>query len=236
MSLFGLAYSAHMLAIRPVVGRPADRRGTRPLLYGGLVLMAVGIVLMGPAMDTMGFALMGALCGAASGRVRQVGPVMVLRGVPPSDTAATAATYFLSVELAAGLGPWILGGVIPLVGYGRRFDLLSLVSLAILAAFWLLTPLLRDDPSASNPSSPNERPAGLEQRLDPPLNEVQGPSRAVAACWPECGSWLPILRQKERGQRFARASREWSRAEPRGVDATLTSFYYEENDLIDRDE
>ena len=102
------------IAVRPVVGRIADRYGRRALMVGGALLAAVGGALSGHTSELWQLLGLRGLMGIGEAAVF-VGAATLIADLSPRDRRAESASYF-SVAIFGGLGvgpilgEWLLGG------------------------------------------------------------------------------------------------------------------------------
>ena len=130
---FGLAFSALMvsrLLLQIPLGRLSDRIGRRPLLLGGLVLMAPATALLGLAGSTLSLAGIRVLQGAASAGV--AAPAFALAADLGTGPAQGRQMSVVSMGFGFGIAlgpllagalavrlfelPFLVGGVLSLVG------------------------------------------------------------------------------------------------------------------------
>lgn len=128
--LFFLVYSLVVLVSRPAAGLLQDRLGERRVLLPAAALFAVGMALvsvLGPGWVLLAGA---AVLGLGWGTMTTGGQAAAVSRVPRERTGAAVATYFFLLDLGTGLGPIVLGLLVPAVGYRGAFVVATAVAVA----------------------------------------------------------------------------------------------------------
>ena len=139
----GWAYAAFLVvsvvsgALLLPVGRVADTRGRRPVIIVGLLVGAVGLVLLPAFPAATGLLLAAALLGVA-GSADSVAPGAVMGDVVAGRGGTVVAVFQMSGDLGAVLGPVVAGWIADGAGYSTSFGVSAAVCaipvLAVLAA------------------------------------------------------------------------------------------------------
>ncbi|MBS9533350.1 MFS transporter [Mycobacterium sp. M1] len=119
-----------------VVARGAARFGERPLVLAGLVVAALGLLLLGAAATAVPVVVAVGLIGAGTGVVIPLLPTLFCLASPESDRGAVlgfaqgliALARLVGPMVAAGAFSWLIGAPFVIVG------LLCLAGVAVLAA------------------------------------------------------------------------------------------------------
>jgi len=125
------SYAITGLLLRPVAGRLADRRGRKPaVLVGSLLVAASGFLYLLP-FGVPGLIFARLLLGAGEGTVFTAGSAWIVDIAPPGRRGRVIGLYGLSVWAALSLGPligellvhasgyalvWLFAGAAPLAG------------------------------------------------------------------------------------------------------------------------
>ena len=125
------SYAITGLMLRPFAGRFADRRGRKPAVLIGSVLMAVGGFLYLLPLGVGGLIAARLVLGAGEGTVFTAGSAWIVDLAPPERRGRVIGLYGLAVWGGLSVGPlfgeliqhnagytpvWIFAGVMPLVG------------------------------------------------------------------------------------------------------------------------
>lgn len=131
VSLYFVVYAAVILIARPPVGRSVDRKGENSVIYWCFVSLAVGFVVLALAANGVMLLASAALVGFGIGAVQSISQAIIARDTPPDELGRANSTFFMSMDLGSGVGPILIGAVIPFIGYSGSY--LVLAGFAVLA-------------------------------------------------------------------------------------------------------
>lgn len=134
-SYFFLIYAGGVVVSRLIVGRMQDRYGDNVVIYPTLGLFAAGLVVIGMAPNGTVLMLGGALLGLGFGGLLPSGQVIAVSLAPDHRVGTATATYYLMLDLGSGLGPMVLGLLIPHTGYHGMYGLLAGVVVVAMALY-----------------------------------------------------------------------------------------------------
>jgi len=125
------SYAISGLLLRPIAGRLADRRGRKPtVLIGGLLLCVSGLLYL-PGLGLAGLILARLVLGAGEGAVYTAGSAWIIDLAPPARRGRVLGLYGLAVWGGLSVGPlagevllqtsgytavWIFAAAMPLLG------------------------------------------------------------------------------------------------------------------------
>jgi MFS family permease len=125
------SYAATGLLLRPISGRFADRRGRRPTVLAGSMLVAASGFLYLLPLGLPGLILARLVLGAGEGTVFTAGSAWIVDLAPPDRRGRVIGLYGLAVWGALSIGPligelllnasgytlvWLFAGIVPLAG------------------------------------------------------------------------------------------------------------------------
>ena len=132
VSLYFVVYALVILLTRPSVGRRIDRKGENSTIYFCFASYAVGLAVLALAVNGALLLASAALAGFGLGAIQSIVQAVIARDTPPDEMGKANSTFFMSMDLGTGVGPVVIGAVIPALGYSGVY--LLLVALAVLAA------------------------------------------------------------------------------------------------------
>ncbi|SES31053.1 MFS transporter [Psychrobacillus sp. OK032] len=132
-SFYFFVYAIIILISRPFTGKLLDRRGGNSVAYPGLVLFAIGMLLLSQTQTTFIFLLAAGLIGLGYGNFQSTTQTLAIKVTPPHRMGLANSTYFIFLDLGLGLGPFILGYLVPVFGFRGLY--LSLVVLIVIGIF-----------------------------------------------------------------------------------------------------
>ncbi|KAA0745014.1 MFS transporter [Bacillus sp. BF2-3] len=137
-SFFFMVYTVFVLISRPFTGRLMDRKGANLIIYPAIILYGVGLLLLSSATNSVTLLLAGALIALGFGNVSSISQALAISLVEPHRVGLATSTFFIFMDLGNGLGPTILGLVIPATGYSGLYVILGfIVFISILLYYFL---------------------------------------------------------------------------------------------------
>ncbi len=137
-SLFFLVYAATAFCLRPVAGKLFDSRGANIVIYPSLAAAACGLLLLSRVDSATGLMLSAVLLGAGMGTFQTTTQASCIKLVPRHRFAQATSTYFIFFDLGIGLGPYLMGFIVPLAGYrGLYLAATVLVVLCVPLYHWM---------------------------------------------------------------------------------------------------
>jgi len=125
------SYAISGLLLRPIAGRLADRRGRKPAVILGGLLLCLGGLLYLPNLGLAGIVVARLVLGAGEGAVYTAGSAWIIDLAPPARRGRVLGLYGLAVWGGLSVGPlagelllqasgytavWIFAAAMPLLG------------------------------------------------------------------------------------------------------------------------
>ena len=125
------SYAISGLLLRPIAGRLADRRGRKPTVIGGGLLLCLSGLLYLPGLGLAGLIVARLVLGAGEGSVYTAGSAWIIDLAPPARRGRVLGLYGLAVWGGLSVGPlagelllqtsgytavWIFAAAMPLLG------------------------------------------------------------------------------------------------------------------------
>ena len=140
-TFFFLVYSAAILITRPITGPLFDRKGAHFVMLPAFLAFFAGMVILSRAEHAVPLLLSAPLLGFGIGVVQSCGLAMAVKKAPAERISYVNSTFYICIDLGAGVGPFLLGFLIPAVGYRGMY--LAVAGLTV--AFALLYLLVSRD-------------------------------------------------------------------------------------------
>jgi MFS family permease len=132
-SLFFLVYSIAILLTRPITGPLMDRKGANIVIYPALFLFAIGMVLFSEASTGAILLVSACIIGIGYGNFNSIAQALAIKGAEPRRMGLATSTYYILYDIGLGAGPFLLGALVPVMGYRSLF--LSMVPVIIISLF-----------------------------------------------------------------------------------------------------
>ncbi|MCK1993091.1 MFS transporter [Peribacillus muralis] len=131
-SFYFLVYALAIMISRPFTGKLVDLKGGNSVAYPGLILFAIGMFLISQAHTSFVFLIASAFIGLGYGNFQSCTQSLAIKVTPRERIGLATSTYLVFLELGIGFGPFILGCLVPLIGYrGMYLSLAGLIMMGI---------------------------------------------------------------------------------------------------------
>lgn len=137
-TFYFLVYALAILISRPFTGRLMDIKGGNSVAYPSLVIFAVGMLLLSQASSPFVFLMAAAVIGLGYGNFQSCTQALAIKVTPPHRMGLANSTYFICLDLGLGLGPVLLGYLVPLLGYRGMYLSLACWILIGIAIYYVL--------------------------------------------------------------------------------------------------
>lgn len=126
-------YAVVIIISRPFTGRLMDLKGGNSVAFPGIILFAIGMFLLSQAHTSIVFLLAAAIIGLGYGNFQSASQALAIKVTPPHRMGLANSTYFIFLDLGLGIGPFLLGFIIPIVGYrGMYLAMVGIILIGIL--------------------------------------------------------------------------------------------------------
>jgi MFS family permease len=129
VSIYFIVYSVFILVGRPLTGKMLDRFGDNVAMIPPIISASIGLVVLSFARGLPAFLVSGALLALGLGTIISVGQAITIKLAPSERMGTATSTYLAFSDIGLGLGPVILGLIIPHAGYSGMY----LVGAAVIA-------------------------------------------------------------------------------------------------------
>jgi len=137
-SFFFFVYAVAVLLSRPFTGRIMDIKGPNIIVYPSLVLFAIGMVLFSQATNGFILLLAGVLIGLGYGNFNSIAQTIAIQVTPAHRLGLATSTYFVFFDFGLGIGPYILGLLVPYSGYRNIFLFMVAVIFTAFVLYYFL--------------------------------------------------------------------------------------------------
>ncbi|WP_313236793.1 MFS transporter [Sporosarcina ureae] len=138
-SFFFLVYAIAVLLSRPYTGRLLDVKGNKFVVYPSLLLFSGGLLLLSGANAGWMLLLAGGVLGLGFGNFQSSAQAIALQGVKPERLGVATSTFFIFLDFGFGFGPYVLGLLVPIIGYQHLYLVLMVIVLIALGFFMLFS-------------------------------------------------------------------------------------------------
>ncbi|MCE5215423.1 MFS transporter [bacterium] len=176
-SFFFLVYAVVILISRPFVGRLFDVKGENSIMYSAIAAFAVGMVLFSQAHHGYTLLMAGGLIGLGFGAIQSSTQAISVKMTPRHRMGLANSTYYTLSDVGMGVGPLMVGFVVPFAGYRGMYMVVAGVAAACLLLYYMLHG--RKEPASL---------VGMEGEAGYPLSGRQPPEPCVLTISRQLGS------------------------------------------------
>lgn len=135
---FFIVYAIFVLLLRPFTGKWMDQKGANIIVYPCLIIFALGMLLFSQAQQGVTLLVAAALIGLGYGNFISTVQAIAIKVTPNDRLGLATSTYFISYESGLGVGPFLLGFLIPITGYRGLFLTMVFVILVSIFLYYIL--------------------------------------------------------------------------------------------------
>lgn len=133
--LFFIAYSGVLLFFRPLLGKLMDRKGANAVAYPSLVCYALGLVVLSQWPSAIGLVISASLLAIGYGCTFTCFQTIVTKASPAHRIGLATSTFYVFTDGGQGLGPAVLGSVVPFVDYSGMYIIAAVVVLSAIVLY-----------------------------------------------------------------------------------------------------
>lgn len=137
-SFFFVIYAVAILATRPFIGRLFDTKGERITMIPAFLIFCVGMVLLSQAHNGVILLVAAAMLGFGVGVVQSCGLAIAVQCGPVDRLSLINSTFYMMLDIGVGIGPMVLGLLIPYSGYRGMYLVMAGVALLCLVLYYII--------------------------------------------------------------------------------------------------
>lgn len=137
-SFFFLVYSISVLVTRPFTGKLVDTKGANYVMYPTFILYAAGLLMLGLAQNSFMLLFAGILIGLGFGNMQSCIQAIAIKVTPMERAGLATSTFYIFMDAGLGLGPYLLGFIVTLLGYQQLYTTLGFVILAATGLYFIV--------------------------------------------------------------------------------------------------
>lgn len=120
-SYYYLAASMGTLISRFTTGRIYDMRGPNMVMIPGYIAFIIGMIMFSQTSSSLIFLLAGFIIGYGNAIVYSVCQAIIISRSPAHRYGVATSTFAAIVDMGTGIGPMVLGMMIPLMGFRSMY-------------------------------------------------------------------------------------------------------------------
>jgi len=137
-SYFFIVYAASIVISRPLTGLWFDRKGENFVMYPSFLLFAMGLIILSQAHQGASLLLAGALVGLGYGTFLSSAQALSVKVSPPHRMGLATSTFFSFIDGGVGIGPLLLGFLIPVTGFRGLYVSAAIIVFACIFLYYFV--------------------------------------------------------------------------------------------------
>ena len=135
---FFLIYGAFLFISRPVAGKILDKKGDNIVIFPSIVMFAISLFLLSTASNSFMFLLAAIFAALGFGTYLSCAQVVAAKVAPRNKIGLAVSTFYIGLDTGVGLGPFILGLLLPFIGYEKMYFYLSILVLCLTVFYYVI--------------------------------------------------------------------------------------------------
>ena len=137
-SFFFIVYAVSTFVTRPFTGKIYDHYGENKVMYPVLISFMLGLILLSATHTSLLLLISAIFIGVGYGTIIPSAQAIAIQQSPVKKIGLATSTFYMFADFGAGIGPFILGVIIPIMGYRNLYiTMAALVILSIVLYFLL---------------------------------------------------------------------------------------------------
>ncbi|WP_026887006.1 MFS transporter [Clostridium beijerinckii] len=137
-SLFFIVYAVFVLLSRPFTGQMFDKKGENFVMYPAIALFALSLFFLSQTHGSLTLLLAAAILGLGYGTTSSSVQAIAIKVSPKHRIGLATSTNFIFQDLGVGIGPFILGYFVPLIGYRGLYMMMAAVAVLCIFLYYCL--------------------------------------------------------------------------------------------------
>jgi predicted MFS family arabinose efflux permease len=135
---FFLVYGAFLFVSRPVAGKILDAKGDNVVIFPAIFMFSVSLVLLSIAETTFIFLLAAVFAALGFGTYLSCAQVVAAKVAPRNKIGLAVSTFYIGLDTGVGIGPIVLGLMLPYTGYQNMYLYLALLVFCLLFVYYVI--------------------------------------------------------------------------------------------------
>ena len=135
---FFIVYAIAVLVTRPAVGKLFDSKGENAVMYPAILIFAIGMFPFSHSYYGYVLLLAAALIGLGLGAIQSSTQAIAVKITPPHRLGLANSTYFMLCDIGMGIGPVLVGLMIPFLDYRGMYSVVAIIAFACIFLYFLL--------------------------------------------------------------------------------------------------
>lgn len=137
-TFFFVIYAAGLFISRPFTGKLLDKKGDNIVIYPAIVFFAVSLILIGISHNSFVLLLSAFFLAFGFGTLMSSIQAIAMKVSPKEHVGLAVATFFICLDAGVGVGPYVIGLIIPFIGFRGMYISTGIIVLCMLVAYYFI--------------------------------------------------------------------------------------------------
>lgn len=137
-SIFFIVYAIMLFISRPITGKMLDAKGDNIVIYPAIICFSFSLILMGIAKSSFTLLAAAVFLALGFGTLMSCMQAIAIKVSPRKNVGLATSTYFICMDGGMGLGPFLIGLIIPLTTFRGMYILCAAVILCMIVVYYLI--------------------------------------------------------------------------------------------------
>ncbi|MCQ6279442.1 MFS transporter [Bacillus sp. EB600] len=160
-SFFFIVYAIALLLTRPFSGRWFDTAGPSSTMYPAIICFFIGMIVLSQSHIGMVLLIAAAFIGIGYGTYMSGAQTIAVQAAPAHRIGLATSTFFILTDIGLGIGPFLQGLFVPIIGYNGLFVTLGILLVICLPLHYLL--IGKKGKTASSKNQEEKRALSIEE-------------------------------------------------------------------------
>ena len=137
-SFFFVVYAVSTFVTRPFTGKIYDNYGENKVMYPVLISFTFGLILLSLTHTSILLLIAAIFIGIGYGTIVPTAQAIAIQQSPTDKIGLATSTFYMFADFGAGIGPFVLGVVIPLMGYRNLYLTMSILVIVSIILYYFM--------------------------------------------------------------------------------------------------
>ncbi|WP_436966190.1 MFS transporter [Staphylococcus shinii] len=137
-SFFFVVYAVSTFVTRPFTGKIYDNYGENKAMYPVLISFTFGLILLSLTHTSILLLIAAIFIGIGYGTIIPTAQAIAIQQSPIDKIGLATSTFYMFADFGAGIGPFVLGVVIPLMGYRNLYLTMSILVIVSIILYYFM--------------------------------------------------------------------------------------------------
>ncbi|MER1985116.1 MAG: MFS transporter [Solibacillus sp.] len=137
-SYFFIVYAIFLFGSRPIAGKILDARGDNIVVLPSIIFFALSLFFMSIADNSFLLLVAAALAAMGFGTYTSSAQAIAAKLASKKKMGLAISTFFIGLDSGIGIGPFLLGLIIPYTGYQNMYLALSIFVLCLTGLYYVI--------------------------------------------------------------------------------------------------